>query len=214
MNKPSRSHDLTLPFIQSELDELNVGDLVYLTGDIIVTVGLPTHKRIKEYIDAGQTLPMDLTNGMLCQVGAYIEDTDTGKICRYINPSTSTRFEPFLPTIINESGVKAIGGKGGVGPNTVTAMRENGCVYLSFVGGASALTSEAVKDVVEVVWPDFILQFRLTKLRVKRLGPLTVGVDTKGNSLYLDLQQQAEARLDGLMDELNAARPILIKSNL
>ena len=206
MDGHSHSYDLTLPFVQDELNQLKIGDLVYLTGEVVVTVGLPTHKRIKEYIDAGKQLPMDLTDGMLCQVGAYIEDTESGQVCRYINPSTSTRFDPFLPTIIDHSGVKAIGGKGGVGPGTVAAMQRNGCVYLSFVGGASALTSEAVEDVVEVVWKDFILQFRLTRLRVKRLGPLTVGVDTKGNSLYVDLQKQAEAKFEDLMQELNDGR--------
>lgn len=202
----NQSHDLALPFDQPALNQLKIGDLVYLTGDIVVTVGLPTHKRIKEYIDAGKPLPMSLKDGMLCQVGAYVEETDKGRVCRYINPSTSTRFEPYLPTIIDRSGVKAIGGKGGVGPDTVASMQRNGCVYLSFVGGASALTSEAVEEVVEVVWDDFILQFRLTRLRVKRLGPLTVGVDTKGNSLYVDLQNQAEGRLAGLMQELNETR--------
>jgi len=207
METTSRSHDLSLPFRQDALDDLNIGDLVYLTGEIIVTVGLPTHKRIKEYLDAGKPLPMHFADGMLCQVGAFIEETETGKTCRYINPSTSTRFEPFLPTIIRESGVKAIGGKGGVGPETVKAMRDCGCVYLSFVGGASALTSEAVEEVLDVAWEDFILQFRLTRLRVNRLGPLTVGVDVKGNSLYVDLQKQAEARFDTLMAELNDARP-------
>lgn len=202
----SQNHDLELPFDQQALNQLKIGDLVYLTGDIVVTVGLPTHKRIKEYIDADKPLPMSLKDGMLCQVGAYVEETDDGRVCRYINPSTSTRFEPYLPTIIDRSGVKAIGGKGGVGPETVASMQRNGCVYLSFVGGASALTSEAVEEVVEVAWDDFILQFRLTRLRVKRLGPLTVGVDTKGNSLYVDLQKQAEARFDDLMQELNDNR--------
>lgn len=208
MTKSSQTHELQLPFKQSEIDKLEISDLVYLTGDIIVTVGLPTHQRIKEYIEEGKQLPFDFENGMLCQVGAYIQDTERGKICRYINPSTSTRFEPYLPTIIQGTGVKAIAGKGGVGPKTVEKMREHGCVYLSFIGGASALTSEAVTDVVDVAWEDFILQFRLTCLRVNRLGPLTVGVDVKGNSLYDNLQQQAEAIFGDLMAELNATRPV------
>ncbi|MEM9576327.1 MAG: fumarate hydratase C-terminal domain-containing protein [Pseudomonadota bacterium] len=202
----SRNHDLNLPFQQAALDKLRIGDLVYLTGDIVVTVGLPTHKRIQEYLDAGKALPMDLQSGMLCQVGAYIEEGENGRTCRYINPSTSTRFEPYLPTIIRGSGVKAIAGKGGVGPKTVAAMRDMGCVYLSFVGGASALTSEAVEEVLDVAWTDFILQFRLTRLRVNRLGPLTVGVDVRGNSLYRELQEQAESKLEALMVELNETR--------
>ncbi|MFV1528360.1 MULTISPECIES: fumarate hydratase C-terminal domain-containing protein [unclassified Phaeobacter] len=205
-NTQSQSHNLTLPLQQDCLDRLRIGDLVYLTGDIVVTVGLPTHKRMKDYLQAGVELPIDLKDGMWCQVGAYIEQSGSDKTCRYINPSTSTRFEPHLPAIIRASGVKAIGGKGGVGPQTVEAMREMRCVYLSFVGGASALTSEAVEDVIDVAWTDLILQFRLTRLRVKQLGPLTVGVDVRGNSLYSELQAQADSRFEALMKELNETR--------
>ncbi len=204
----SQTHELTLPFKAEEIERLEIGDLVFLTGEIIVTVGLPTHKRIKAFIDEGKNLPLDFDKGMLCQVGCYVEERDDGtRVCRYINPSTSTRFEPYLPTIIGATGIMAVGGKGGVGPDTIKSMRENGCVYLSFVGGASALTSEAVREVVDVVWEDFIPQFRLTRLRVEKLGPLNVGVDVRGNCLYTNLQEQARDKLDDLMEELNQTRP-------
>ena len=199
--------EITLPFEDSELEKLEIGDLVYLTGDIVVTVGIPTHKRIKDFVEAGKALPMDLTNGMLCQVGCYVEDRGDKKVCRYINPSTSTRFEAFLPAIIAGTGIKAVGGKGGVGPGTIQAMRENRCVYLSIIGGASALTSEAVDEVLDVAWEDFIPQFRLTRLRVAGLGPLTVGVDVRGNCLYSDLKKNAAGKFEALVNELNRARP-------
>lgn len=202
----SKIHELNLPFKTEEIERLEIGDLVYLTGEIIVTVGLPTHKRIKDFIDEGRPLPMNFNDGMLCQVGCYVEEQNGTRVSRYINPSTSTRFEPFLPTIIASTGIKAVGGKGGVGPNTIKSMQENGCVYMSFVGGASALTSEAVREVVDVVWDDFIMQFRLTRLRVEKLGPLNVGVDVRGNCLYTNLQNQARGKLDSLMDELNQSR--------
>ncbi len=202
----SKSHELTLPLTDADIQRLEIGDLVYLTGDIVVTVGLPTHKRIAEFINAGEALPMDLANGMLCQVGCYVEQQGDKKVSRYINPSTSTRFEPYLPTIIAGTGVKAIGGKGGVGPKTIAAMKKHGCVYLSFIGGASALTSEAVIDVLDIAWEDFIVQFRLTRLRVKQLGPLTVGVDARGNCLYTNLKNDAKNRLSDLMEELSRDR--------
>ncbi len=198
--------ELSLPFSGSAIEELEIGDLVTLTGEIVVTVGLPTHQRLADFIRRGQELPMDFADGMLCQVGCYIDDMAGRKVCRYINPSTSTRFEPYLPSIIAETGIRAVGGKGGVGPETVAAMQRHRCVYLSFIGGASALTSEAVSEVVDVAWTDFIEQFRLTRLRVEDLGPLTVGVDARGNCLYTDLKRNAHASLDSLMDELNRGR--------
>jgi len=204
----SKTHKLNLPLTDAGIHTLEIGDLVYLTGDIVVTVGLPTHKRIAEFIDVGKELPMDLANGMLCQVGCYVEEQGDKKVSRYINPSTSTRFEPYLPTIIAGTGVKAIGGKGGVGPKTIEAMQKYGCVYLSFIGGASALTSEAVLDVIDVAWEDFIVQFRLTRLRVEQLGPLTVGVNARGDCLYSSLKNNAQERLDGLMDMLNRDRQV------
>ncbi|PHR96912.1 MAG: fumarate hydratase [Blastopirellula sp.] len=203
----NKVHELSLPFKSEQIAQLEIGDLVYLTGEIIVTVGLPTHKRIKEFIDAGKPLPMDFADGMLCQVGCYVEEQNGVKVSRYINPSTSTRFEPYLPTIIRETGIKAVGGKGGVGPETIKAMQENGCVYLSFIGGASALTSEAVHEVLDVAWEDFIIQFRLTRLRVEKLGPLNVGVDIHGNCLYTNLKKQAQDKFEDLMEELNRSRP-------
>ncbi|MCR9134676.1 MAG: fumarate hydratase C-terminal domain-containing protein [Alphaproteobacteria bacterium] len=202
----SNIHELSLPLQPDDITPLQIGDLVYLTGEIIVTVGLPTHKRIAEFVDAGKELPMDLSNGMLCQVGCYVETQGNKQVSRYINPSTSTRFEPYLPTIIGGTGVRMIGGKGGVGPKTIEAMKAYGCVYVSFIGGASALTSEAVRDVLEVAWHDFIPQFRLTRLKVERLGPLTVGVDVRGNCLYTNLKNEAKGKLDSLMEELNRDR--------
>ena len=199
-------HHLFVPFSSSDLERLEIGDLVYLSGKIVVTVGLPTHQRMRDYLACGKALPMKFRNGMLCQVGCYVEEKNGVMVSRYINPSTSTRFEPYLPEIIEGTGIKAIGGKGGVGPKTIKAMKENGCIYLSFIGGASALTSDAVKKVLDIKWNDFIMQFRLIKLQIEQLGPLNVGVDIKGNCLYTDLQAQAEENFEDLMKELNQNR--------
>ena len=204
----NKTHYLSVPFLPNDLEVLEIGDLVFLSGEIIVTVGLPTHKRMRDYLVGGRALPMNFENSMLCQVGCYVEEKNGIMQSRYINPSTSTRFEPYLPEIIEGTGIKAVGGKGGVGPKTIKAMKEHGCIYLSFIGGASALTSDAVKEVLDIKWNDFIMQFRLIKLRIEKLGPLNVGVDIKGNCLYTDLQTQAQENFEDLMKELNQNRPV------
>jgi fumarate hydratase subunit beta len=43
-------------------------------------------------------------------------------------------------------------------------------------------------------------------VRVEDLGPLTVGIDAHGNSLYRDLRQQAQERLPAILEHLSTAR--------
>jgi fumarate hydratase subunit beta len=43
-------------------------------------------------------------------------------------------------------------------------------------------------------------------LRVEELGPVTVGIDAHGHSLYGDLSQSAADRLPAIMADLAAAR--------
>ena len=112
-----------------------------------------------------------------------------------MNPTTSTRFNPLMPRIIRHFGLRAVGGKGGLDRPCADAMKEVGCVYLSFLGGGSPLLSDAIKEVVAVAWDDLVAHYRLVKLRVEDLGPLVVAIDSKGNSLFDQLQESARDRL-------------------
>jgi fumarate hydratase subunit beta len=198
---------LDLPLAPEAIQRLRAGDMVTLTGEITVTAGLPTHQRIAEHLDAGRPLPVDLTGGTLLHIGSYSRDTaDGGLEVLYINPTTSTRFNGYMPRFIRAFGLRAVGGKGGLDAACAQAMREVGCVYLAFPGGGSPLLSDAVKGVVSVHWPDLIAHFRLVTLRVERLGPLTVGIDARGHSLYDELQEQARARMPEILAGLDARR--------
>ncbi|MBC9176065.1 fumarate hydratase C-terminal domain-containing protein [Pseudoroseomonas ludipueritiae] len=198
---------LRLPLDVEEVRSLRAGEMVLLSGDIILTAGLPTHKRIEEYLDAGKDLPLGLHGQTLFHLGSYSRDAaDGGLEVLYINPTTSTRFNSYMPRFIRHFGLRMVGGKGGLDAASAAAMKDVGCVYLSFVGGGSPLLSDAVKGVVSVHWPDLIAHFRLVKLRVEDLGPLTVGIDAHGNSLYDSLQQQAADRMPEIMAGLAARR--------
>lgn len=198
---------LRLPLDVEEIRSLRAGEMVLLSGEIILTAGLPTHKRIEEYLDTGKELPLDLRGQTLFHLGSYSRDTaDGGLEVLYINPTTSTRFNSYMPRFIRELDLRMVGGKGGLDAASAAAMKEVGCVYLSFVGGGSPLLSDAVKGVVSVHWPDLIAHFRLVKLRVEDLGPLTVGIDAHGNSLYDSLKQQATDRMPEIMAGLAASR--------
>ena len=196
-----------MPISAEQARTLKVGDTVLIDGEIVVSAGLPTYQRIAEYVREGRALPMDLAQGVLFHLGSYSRETPRGDLeVLYINPTTSTRFNPLMPGIIRGLGLHAVGGKGGLDAACAQAMRETGCVYLSFPGGGSALLSQALRGVLQVEWPELITHYRLVKLRVEGLGPATVGIDAHGNSVYDELKQSSHARLQQIVEELDQDR--------
>ena len=57
------------------------------------------------------------------------------------------------------------------------------------------------EEIEEVAWEELMPEC-LWKFRVKDFGPLTVGIDAHGNSLYRDVQARARAKLEELYARL------------
>ena len=201
--------ELCLPLSEHDARSLRVGDQVSLTGQVTMSIGLPTHKRMAELLECGEALPLDLAGGAFVHLSSYNRESaeaPAGFEALYLNPSTSTRYDEYMPAIIAQSGVRVVGGKGGLSAACVAAMREAGCVYLSFLGGGCTLLSHAIRGVASVHWNEYISQFRLVTLNVERLCPATVAIDANGNSVYDSLRTQAQARLPDILDKLDKAR--------
>jgi fumarate hydratase subunit beta len=198
---------LRMPLSREDALSLRAGDMVLLDGEITLTAGLPTHHRIVEVAEGRREAPRDLRGGSLFHLGSYSRETEGGGFeVLYMNPTTSTRFNPLMPGLIRHFGLRAVGGKGGLNAACAEALREVGGVYLSFVGGGAPLLSDAIRSVVSVDWNDLVSHYRLVTLRVEGLGPVTVGIDAHGNSLYGNLDQAARERLPAIMAELARAR--------
>ncbi|RAI38478.1 fumarate hydratase C-terminal domain-containing protein [Rhodoplanes roseus] len=197
---------LVLPLTEASVRTLRAGDLVTLNGDITITAGLPTHRRIVEYMEAGRPLPIDITEDTLFHLGSYSEETDGRFDVLYMNPTTSTRFNSLMPGLIRHYRLRMVGGKGGLDMASTAAMKEVGCVYLSFLGGGCALLSDAIVSVVAVAWDDLISHYRLVRLRVADLGPLVVGIDSHGNSIFEQCSRTAEERLPEIVKALDEGR--------
>jgi fumarate hydratase subunit beta len=202
----STVHELSLPLTEDQVRKLRVGDLVYLSGDVVMTAGMPTHQRMLDFIERQEPLPLDLDGQVLLQFGGYQREVDGKMEVVYINPTTSTRFNPYMPSLIRGCQLRAVGGKGGLDAASARAMQEVGCVYLSFPGGGCTLYSNAIREVVAVEWRDLLLHYRLTQLRVDRLGPGTVAIDAHGHSLYDSLQAEAQKRLPDILAQLKTSR--------
>lgn len=197
---------LAVPLTHEEARRLSVGELVMLDGEIVATAGFSTHERIVAAFDGVAALPFDLEGAALFHLGSSCREEGGRWLPNYVNPTTSTRFDAFMPRIIRELRPTALGGKGGMGQACVEAMKEVGCVYFSMPGGASPLLSNGVVERIETGWDDLIEQFRLSRFRLKDFGPVTVAIDAHGNSLYRTLQERAADRLPDILKGLEAAR--------
>lgn len=200
------THRLELPAGERAISKMRAGDIVALTGDIVVTAGLPTHARIIEYLDRQQQIPAQLRNGGFFHLGCSVTPPEAPNPIDYLNPTTSTRFNSYMPRLIKELGLRAVGGKGGLDTESMRAMQEAGCVYLSFLGGGATLFTPAVEEVIDVQWADLTAHYRLTTLRVRELGPLTVAIDSHGRSLYDELASDAVHRLPQIITNLREDR--------
>jgi fumarate hydratase subunit beta len=202
----SETYRLKLPLTEGAVRKLVVGDFVLLDGDIVLTAGLPTHERIGEHIAASKPLPIDVKGGALFHLGSYSRERNGKFEVLYMNPTTSTRFNPYMPEFIRHFGLRMVGGKGGLDAACAQAMKEVGCVYLTFLGGGAALHTDAIREVIDVAWNDLVSHYRLVKLRVEGLGPLLVGIDAHGRNSFDLLSQRAERRLPEILNDLDLDR--------
>ena len=192
-----QTYHLNAPLSEADVRQLHVRDTVFLTGRLY-GIRDATQKRI---FDDGKTPPADLS-GHACihtapnvrQVGDHYE-----KIC--IGTTTSTRMERFSPLLMEQYGVRAILGKAGLLSGSLEAMQRLGGVYLAVVGGAAALQTTQIEEIEAVYWEDLFPEC-LWQFRVKELGPLTVAMDSHGESLYAQVAEQVLARLPGILHGL------------
>ena len=193
------THEVTFPITDpEEILKLRAGDEVIVQGHI-VGIRDRTHIRI---FGEGVEPPLDLTGAFLLHTAPNVRKTEDGryeKIC--IGTTTSARMMRYTEPLGERYGVRAICGKGGFPDEAIEPMRRLGMVYLAIVGGAAALETTQIEEIEEVAWEELMPEC-LWKFRVRDFGPLTVGIDAHGNSLYHDVQAAAAKKLEELYARL------------
>ena len=171
---------LTTPILDSDLEKLSIGDVVYLTGNI-VTCRDVGHRRL---LEGKIPLPVDLTGGAIFHAGPIVRKLDDRRYSMVsIGPTTSMRMEKFEKDFIEQTGVKLIVGKGGMGAVTALGCKQFKAIHCIFPAGCAVLAATEVEEIENVEWMELGMPESLWVLRVKELGPLIVSIDTKGNNL-------------------------------
>ena len=197
-------HEVTFPITDpAEILKLRAGDEVTVQGHII---GIRDRTQIRIF-DQGVEPPMDLRGAFLLHTAPNVRkvsEDDEGrgtyeKIC--IGTTTSARMVRFTEPLGEQYGVRAICGKGGFPDDAIEPMQKLGMVYFAIVGGAAALETTQIEEIEEVAWEELMPEC-LWKFRVKDFGPLTVGIDAHGNSLYREVQDRAKEKLEEIYARL------------
>jgi L(+)-tartrate dehydratase beta subunit len=191
-------HEVTFPVQdEQEILKLRAGDEVLVQGHII---GLRDRTQIRIF-DQGVEPPMDLRGAFLLHTAPGVKKVGDRYEPVCIGTTTSARMVRFTEPLGRDYGVRAVCGKGGFPDEAIEPMRQYGMVYFAIVGGAAALETTQIEEIEEVAWEELMPEC-LWKFRVKDFGPLTVGIDAHGNSLYHDVQTAAQKKLEELYARL------------
>jgi len=193
--------NLRTPLSESAVRALCLGQEVTIDGTVFIGRD-EVHIRALEMREQGRELPFDMNGGVLYHCGPIARKKDGDWEIIAAGPTTSARMNVLEPLFIREFGIRAIIGKGGMSRPTLEAMREHGCVYLAFTGGAAVLAARGLEKVQRVEWLDLGMPEALWVVEAKDLGPLVVVMDAHGNSLYDAVNAGAEKNLARVKKDL------------
>src|SRR5215510_5772844 len=188
-------HDLFTPITDEQARRLRVSDTVTLDGTLY---GIRDATQIHMF-DRGRATRFDLRGHAVIHTAPNVRKLELSQehpagyapVC--VGTTTSARMERFSRPLMTEYGVRIIIGKGGLGPASLDAFRDLGGVYLAIIGGTAALETTWVEAIEDVDLDDLNPE-SLWKFRVKGFGPLLVGMDSHGGSLYRDSDAAARAK--------------------
>jgi fumarate hydratase class I len=179
------------PLTEEAVRALRVGDVVLVRGEMF-TGRDAVHAHLMK-----NSPPVDLNGAVLYHCGPVMLNEDGKWTVKAAGPTTSIREEPYQADVIRRYGVRAVIGKGGMGPKTSAALEECGAVYLNAIGGAAQYYARTVREVVGVHLLDFGIPEAMWHLRVEGF-PAIVTMDAHGNSLHADIEKATAERLEQL----------------
>lgn len=169
---------LTTPLTQEQLENLQAGDRVTISGTIY-TGRDAAHQRLIQAIEDNKPLPLNLAGQVIYYVGPC--PARPGQVIGSCGPTTSGRVDKYTPALL-ELGLKGMIGKGQRSKNVIDKIKELGAVYFAAIGGAGASIARTVKK-AEVVAYDDLGPEAIYCLEVEEF-PCIVAIDSQGNNLY------------------------------
>ena len=194
----------------TELEALELGDIVYLNG-VVYTGREGVYQKV---VEDGAALPFELPSvsavNFHCSPAAAPDDAGGYKVSA-VTATASFRFSKWLERWFEVSGSKLILGKGGMNPDDYRRyFLPNGAIYLTTVGyGTGALLGRGVKRVQAVHWLEELgIAQAMWVLEVEEFGPFIVESDKNGDSLF---ERENKKIAENLSRVYEGTRPAVLK---
>jgi fumarate hydratase class I len=185
---------------REEVIQWKPGETLLLSGKML-TGRDAAHKRIEDLLAKGEKLPVDFRNRVIYYVGPV--DPVRDEVVGPAGPTTATRMDKFVETMLSKTGLVAMIGKGERGPAAIEAIRKHKAASLIAVGGAAYLVAKAIRKSRVLAFGDLGME-AIYEFEVKDM-PVTVAVDAQGESVHQSGPQQWEKRIRELKIPVTAA---------
>ena len=166
----ARAVNLYTPLTEEAVRGLKVGDVVILNGRIYTG-----RDAVHKYLSEGGELDL-IKNGIIYHCGPVM----------------------LKAGVIEKFGIKAVIGKGGMGPKTLEACKKFGSVYLHGIGGAAQVYAQCIKRVPGVHLEQFGSPEAVWEFEVEGF-PAVVTMDSHGNSLHEAVQKESDSVFNKLL---------------
>jgi fumarate hydratase class I len=187
--RTGREIALNTPLDEATVRSLKVGDVVMVSGRAFTGRDAVHHHLMSH------EPPVDLRGTLVYHCGPVVKKLDDGGwTITAAGPTTSIREEPYQAEIIGRYGIRAVMGKGGMGPKTLAGLKQHGAVYLNAVGGAAQFYARCIERVDGVSLQEFGTPEAMWHLQLKDF-PAIVTMDAHGNSLHKEIEQASGERL-------------------
>ncbi len=185
---------LTTPVTEEQMRSLKVGDVVLISGRI-VTGRDAMHK----YLIENDNAPADLDGAIIYHCGPVMLKDDAGEWhVQAAGPTTSIREEPYQATVMKKFGLRAVIGKGGMGPKTLAGLQDHGGVYLHAIGGAAQIYAKTLKKVTNVYLLEQMgIPEAMWEIECEDF-PAIVTMDSHGGSLHAEVEGESGKNLEAL----------------
>lgn len=194
-------YELSVPLREDAIRGLRAKDAIFVTGEVL-TIRDMAYERILKALDSHEDLPFSLRDKAVWHAGPITKQEGEKWKPVSVGSTTSSRFTGPASRLIEKMGVKMVIGKGFMGPQALEAFQKYGAVYAHTTGGTAAYYASQIQQILAVYWLDLGMPAAVWVLKVKRLGPLIVAMDSHGKNIFDELQSRVDASLQRIFKDL------------